>query len=84
VTGYELVHFDFNVPPGTPQVEAIATCPAGKLAVGGGVTTTGYERDFIVQATGPANAGHGWQGNVKMESGNNITAHIYAVCVNVS
>jgi hypothetical protein len=41
--------------------EAIATCPAGKIAVGGGFSTSGFDQSMEVTASNPQPEGNAWR-----------------------
>ncbi len=64
-----------------------ANCPAGKKALGGGVTTTYRGVSFHVFQNGPAGVGTGWAaGAVYSPVGaepHSISAYVWAICASV-
>jgi hypothetical protein len=94
VSGWEIVKFDFNLPPegdgfvGTAQF-VVANCPAGKKVLGGGVTTDDWVNS-IVRFSGPNDAGTQWRVIIQRTNdgdspnSGNIGAHVYAICANVT
>jgi hypothetical protein len=94
VSGWQIVSFDFNLPPegdgfvGTAQF-VVAACPTGKKVLGGGVTTDDWVNS-IVRFSGPNAAGTQWRAITQRTNdgdspnSGNIGAHIYAICANVA
>ncbi len=61
-----------------------AFCPAGKFAVGGGVSSTAPSQVRIVESA-PQNAGTGWTAGIYNTSATAaVTAYVWAICVYLS
>ena len=95
VSGYETIRETFAdvfVPDSNPNRGLSATqtvnCPAGKRAIGGGVNLgtnagqAGSQRQVVVSASGPTNAGDGWSAQVFNNSafGVQIDVEVTAIC----
>jgi len=75
VGGYEVVN-NHGILPRNGRVVVVATCPAGKRAIGGGyVAPSAADTDF----SGPA-GNDAWRVSFKSNGGSGA-ASVYAVCV---
>ena len=74
------VHGQVNVPSGT-RMRAVATCPAGSIATGGGFHAIGSLR---VYKSYKSDSGEGWVSWAHNLSGSNLTHHAYAICLSGS
>jgi hypothetical protein len=87
VSGYEIVS-QTDTPADTTRRTTTATCPSGKLALGGGVrrsvngTSDGGD-DFYLKGSYPLADGTGWAADYNdLVSGSTVT--VYAICATVA
>ena len=73
------VHGQVNVPSGTRR-QAVATCPAGSVATGGGFHAY-PDGSLRVYNSSKADSGEGWQSWAYNNSGSTKTHHAYAICL---
>ncbi|MBN1977357.1 MAG: hypothetical protein JW918_08145 [Anaerolineae bacterium] len=73
------VHAQATVTPGDRE-KALATCPAGSVATGGGFHAY-PDGSLRVYNSSKADSGEGWQSWVYNNSGSNKTHHAYAMCL---
>ncbi len=76
------VHGQVNVPSGTRK-QAVATCPAGSIATGGGFHAY-PDGSLRVYNSSKADSGEGWQSWAYNLSGSTKTHHAYATCLSGS
>jgi len=76
------VHGQVNVPSGTRK-QAVATCPAGSVATGGGFHAY-PDGSLRVYNSSKADSGEGWQSWAHNNSGSTKTHHAYVVCLSGS
>ena len=67
--------------PANSQATGIVDCPAGKRALGGGVSRVG---NGLVVDTAPQNDGVGWVGEMYNRGSGSVTMYVWAICANVS
>ncbi|HEX4630315.1 MAG TPA: collagen-like protein [Chthoniobacterales bacterium] len=82
VSGYELLHASLNVPPGQGAA-GTQVCGGGKLAVGGGWTTSEPDTsaNSVIVRSGPTSDGRGWTGALLNKGSGAFTATLYTICV---
>jgi hypothetical protein len=73
------VHAQATVTPGDKE-QAVATCPAGSVATGGGFHAY-PDGSLRVYNSSKADSGEGWQSWAYNNSGSNKTHHAYAMCL---
>jgi hypothetical protein len=73
------VHAQATVVPGD-RGQALATCPAGSVATGGGFHAY-PDGSLRVYNSSKADSGEGWQSWAYNNSGSNKTHHAYAMCL---
>lgn len=73
------VHGQVDVPAGTRK-QAVATCPAGSIATGGGFHAY-PDGSLRVYNSCKADSGEGWQSWADNLSGSTKTHHAYAICL---
>jgi hypothetical protein len=73
------LHGQVDVDPGT-KGQAVATCPVGSVATGGGFHAYPYG-DLRVYNSSKADSGEGWQTWAENMSGSTKTHHAYATCL---
>jgi guanyl-specific ribonuclease Sa len=76
------VHGQVNVPSGTRK-RAVATCPAGSIATGGGFHAY-PDGSLRVYNSSKSDSGEGWQSWAHNLSGSTKTHHAYATCLSGS
>jgi hypothetical protein len=76
------VHGQATVTPGD-KGQAVATCPAGSIATGGGFHAY-PDGSLRVYNSSKADSGEGWQSWASNKSGSNKTHHAYAMCLSGS
>jgi hypothetical protein len=76
------VHGQVNVPHATRK-QAVATCPAGSIATGGGFHAY-PDGSLRVYNSSKADSGEGWQSWAYNLSGSTKTHHAYAICLSGS
>ena len=84
ISGHELVSVDVQ-----SAELAMALCPAGKLATGGGVSTDLAPAFVWVAQSQPVKNAQtdeavGWAGRTESDSGAEWTTSVFAICVNVA
>jgi hypothetical protein len=79
VSGYEIVSASTTEGNGV-VTQGTIPCPAGKKAVGGGISA-GLVAGVIVVATAPNADGSAWISTMQNQSGATVTLTAYAVCV---
>jgi ferredoxin len=75
-------HGQVGVSPGTRK-QAVATCPAGSIATGGGFHGY-YDGSLRVYNSSKADSGEGWQSWADNLSGSTKNLHAYAICLSGS
>jgi len=75
-------HGQVGVSPGDRK-QAVATCPAGSIATGGGFHGY-YDGSLRVYNSSKADSGEGWQAWAKNLSGSTKNLHAYAICLSGS
>ncbi len=86
VTGYQILTADFFTANGVGREAFTPTCPAGKVAVSGGIQDTGFpitvgnSRDFNVAGIHPAGSTR-WRARWFNGSGRNVTVRLFTVCL---
>jgi len=73
------VHGQVDVPSGVKK-QAVATCPAGSIATGGGFHAY-PDGSLRVYNSSKADSGEGWQSWAYNNSGSTKTHHAYAICL---
>jgi len=73
------VHGQVNVPSGQNK-QAVATCPAGSIATGGGFHAY-PDGSLWVYNSSKADSGEGWQSWAHNNSGSTKTHHAYVMCL---
>jgi hypothetical protein len=73
------VHAQVTAPAGE-KGHAVATCPAGSVATGGGFHAY-PDGSLRVYNSSKADSGEGWQSWAQNNSGSNKTHHAYAICL---
>ena len=81
--GYEVVRRAFSVGP-SQRVRDAATCPAGKVVLGGGVTVSGGSGRQVLGQSGPSTAGANPLWVVSLLNGASVTKTVVfdAICAN--
>jgi hypothetical protein len=67
--------------PANSTATGTVDCPAGKRALGGGVSRVG---NGLVVDTAPQNEGTGWVGEMYNRGSGSVTMYVWAICANVS
>ncbi len=67
--------------PANSTATGTVDCPAGKRALGGGVSRIG---NGLVVDTAPQNEGTGWVGEMYNRGNGSVTMYVWAICANVS
>src|SRR3954447_10242681 len=80
IAGYQIVTSEFTKVNAHSQSSAIAVCPAGKKALGGGAFGNAGNPVEEINTTMPLSDGSGW--NVAMDNtgGFPVSFQVYAVC----
>lgn len=84
ITGYEVIQFDTVTLSNSTATRREGSCPAGKRALSGGATTTGYFVTGQVIESGPTAGGTGWIVGVSNDAPTPVTWNLYIVCANVA
>lgn len=83
MSGYQLVSGpNLSLDPGDTRITSVS-CPAGKLAVGGGYDS-GNSIGITLNRTGPIDGGASWTVRVTNESAARRTVNAQAICVAVA
>ncbi len=83
MSGYQILEGpNLSLDPGETRIVSV-TCPAGKLAVGGGYES-GNSIDVTLNRTGPTDGGTSWAVRVTNEAAGRKTVNAQAVCVTVA
>ena len=67
--------------PANSTASGTVDCPAGKKALGGGVSRIG---NGLVIDTAPLNEGTGWAGEMFNRGNGSVTMYVWAICASVS
>ena len=86
VSGYEILTADFFTGNGVGREALTPTCPAGKVAISGGIQDTGFpitvqnSRDFNVAAIHPSGSTR-WRARWFNGTGQNVNVRLFTVCL---
>ena len=79
--GYQVVSSGLtNAPPGASSSGAFATCPAGTVVWGGGVSFNGFPGAGLTVNTSSPNGSGGWEGWVNNTGATTAQFVAYAIC----
>lgn len=88
ISGYEIVSQSVVVPAasggGFGTLTATVDCPAGKMALGGGINTGDDIRNIVAQDSYPNSSGTGWVLLITSGYPTQRTVEIYAICALVA
>jgi hypothetical protein len=79
-SGYEVVTNSAELTAGAVWYGTVA-CPAGKVATGGGFTTSPSTFDTAVNSSGPALNGTVWTGGLRNNGGSSVDATVSVICI---
>jgi hypothetical protein len=83
ISGWEYVVSPGTAVPQNQRKQASVACPSGKLALGGGVSTSSALAE--VRESAPLNNGVGWAGTTANQSNEfPDTMYVWVICANVS
>src|SRR5215207_1883051 len=84
ISGWEYVTKGASISPGLWGY-LVVDCPAGKKALGGGVTSGGpVVATVSVMESGPAGQATGWLASVRNNGNVTTTEYVWAICANVT
>jgi hypothetical protein len=84
VSGYQVVVTGGSLVAAGNSVTQTATCPSGKKALGGGLSTNAPSSGMTVTQSAPLDDGAGWTGSMRNLSSTTNAVYGWAICASVS